>query len=88
MLEKPYRGLVWHAPKGAAAAGAREGIRRRDSYEEPGEADAPEDEPERAYPDGSIPGECWNMRRAFAHDVPKKREAAAHGAGSDAGWHP
>ena len=87
-MEKPYRGLAWHAPKGAAAAGAREGIRRRDSYEEPREADAPEDGPERAYPDGSIPSECWNARRAFTRNVPKKGEAAGRVAGSDTGRHP
>lgn len=42
------------------------------AYREEADAAVPEGEPERAYPDGSVPSECWNTRRAFAREAPKK----------------
>lgn len=72
MLEKPYRGLAWHAPGGKARAGARSRAHDPLAYQEEADAAAPEEEPERAYPDGSIPSECWNASRAFAREAPKK----------------
>lgn len=57
-MEKPYRGLPYHARKG-----------KRPSPKAPCEPEEVWDEAEplpRAYPDGSAPAECWDYAKAFS----------------------
>lgn len=61
-MEKPYRGLAYHAPKRAVLPKAAD-LSDRVCPDE----DMP-DAPERAYPDGGVPTECWGIARAFAND--------------------
>lgn len=61
-MEKPYHGLPYHgspdrAPKAKHPAPPLE--------TEDGAWDEPEP-PERSYPDGSAPAECWGYAKAFS----------------------
>lgn len=55
-MERPYHGLAYHAAK----------ARPKDTSD--AVWDEEPDAPERAYPDGSVPTECWAAARAFANE--------------------